>query len=221
MRARDAVSLLLSFVGLLGCGSGPKYKVDDATLAQIPLAEKQGVMSAQSDQNQAREELRKASADYDQVDRDLDIASNEYKAAKLSLDTAKLNAKSAEQSGDLNRKNTAERDVHVAEMGVKAADAKVDWLSKKRKLHKREREAAEAHVAAADSKVELEKAKIAEQKGIKPTADFSVMNFETESLDKSKRYSEARLDADKMKPDVDDLERKYKMLDDQYKGARH
>jgi hypothetical protein len=216
MRARNYVVVLL----LSACGGGPKYKIDDSTLAQIPVQEKQGVMGAQTEQNQAREEYRTADAMVNQTDRDLDVASNDYKAAKLSLDTAKLNLKSGEQSGDVNRKNQAERDVHVAEMGVKASDAKVDWLSKKKKFHKRERDAAEAHQSSADAKVELEKAKLAETKGIKPSADFNVMNFETETLDKQKKFSEAKLDADKMRPDVDDLERKYKMLADQYNGAK-
>jgi hypothetical protein len=216
MRARDASLVLF----LAACGGGPKYKIDDAALAQIPVQEKQGVMGAQTEQNQAKEEYRQAEAMVNQTDRDLDIAENELKSAKLSLDTAKLNLKSAEQSGDVNRKNAAERDIHVAEMGVKASDAKVDFLSKKKKWWKRNRDAAEAHQSAADSRVELEKAKLAEAKGIKPSADFSVMNFETESLEKSRKYSEAKLDADKLKPDVDDLERKYQMMSDQWNGAK-
>jgi hypothetical protein len=218
MRARNAGLALFAFVA--ACSSGPKYKIDDNTLASIPVGEKQGVLGAQTEQNQAREELRSATASYQQTDRDLDIAENEYKSAKLQLDTAKLNQKAAEASGDLNRKNQSERDIHVAEMGVKAADAKVDWMKKLRKFHDREKDAAEAHAASAGARVELEKAKLAEQKGIKPSADFSVMNFETESMSKSQKYSSAKLDADKMKPDVDDLERKYKMLADQYNGAK-
>src|SRR5581483_2719794 len=128
---RFLVALLLA-----GCGSGPKYKIDDNTLAQVPLAEKQGIMAAANEQIQAREELRKAKADLDQVDREEDIADNEYKTAKLSLDTAEMNQKAAEQSGDMNRKSSADRDIHVAKLGVKAADAKRDWLSKKHKWMK-------------------------------------------------------------------------------------
>jgi len=205
---------------LAACGSGPKYKIDDATLAQIPVQEKQTVIAAQTEQNQAREEYRTADAMVKQTDRDLDVAENDLKTSKLGHDTAKLNMKSAEQSGDVNRKNSAERDIHVAEMGVKAADAKVDWLAKKKKFYKRQRDAAEAHQSSADAKVELEKAKLASSKGIKPSNDFNVMNFETETMEKQKKYSEATMDADKLRPTVDDLERKYKTLADQYNGAK-
>src|SRR5438270_7684090 len=128
---------------VVGCSSGPKYRVDDMTLAKIPLAEKQEMMAAQTEQNQAKEELRKANADFQDTDRELDIANNDYKSAKLSLDTAEVKGKAAAQSGDLNRKDIAERDVHVAELAVKAADAKVDWLTRRRSFHKRERQAAE------------------------------------------------------------------------------
>lgn len=203
-----------------GCGSGPKYRIDDSTLAQIPLAEKQGMLGAQNEQNIAKEELRAAKADLDNNERELDVGSNEYKQAKLALDSAELNKKSAEASGDMNKKNTAARDLHTADMGVKAGDAKVNYLEKKRKWIKAMVEAAEEHVAAADSKYELEKARLASQKGIKPSDDFSIVNFETESLDKQRRYSEARLDADKRKPDVDDLERRWRSVDEQWQQAK-
>src|SRR5262245_15378773 len=114
MRAREVLFFTL-FLG--ACSSGPKYRIDDNTLAQIPLQEKQGVMSAQQEQLTAKEEIRKANADYGQADRELDAAENDLKAAKLQLDSAKLNRKSAEASGDLNKKSAAERDIHVAEMG--------------------------------------------------------------------------------------------------------
>jgi len=205
---------------LIGCSSGPKYKIDDSVLAQIPTAEKQMVMAAQQEQNVAKDELLKAKADLSQVDRELDIAENEYKASKLGVDSAELSKKSAEASGDVNQKGKADRDLRVAELGKKTGDAKVDFLSRKKKWMKATLEAAEIHAQAADSKVELEKAKLAQSKGIKPSDDFNVMNFETETLEKSKKYSEAKLDADKMKASVDDLERKWQMVSQEWVSAR-
>lgn len=216
MRARNGLWLALV---VAGCSSGPKYKVDDKVIASLSVEQKQGMLAAQSEQNLAREEVKKAKADYDASDREVDIASNEYKAAKLQRDTAELNKKAADQSGDMNRKNQAARDLHVAELGVKAKDAKVSWLEKKRKWFKDTLNAAEDHVAAADAKLELEKAKLVSQQGIKPSENFNIGNFESESLDKMKRYSESRHDADKRKVDVDELEYKYKALDQEYVSA--
>ena len=205
---------------LVGCSSGPKYKIDDNSLASVPLAEKQGMMAGQNEQNVANEELRKAKADLTDVDRNLDIANNEYKSAKLALDTAELNKKAAEQSGDLMRKNQSAREIHVAELGVKSTDKKVSFLEKKRKWIKECLDAAEDHIAAANAKFELEKAKVVSSKGMKPTEDFSMTNFETESLEKMKRYSESQHTADKRKPDVDQLEYQWKALDAEWTSAK-
>jgi hypothetical protein len=203
-----------------GCASGPKYKIDESVLAQIPTSEKGAVMQAQQEQNIAKDEQRKADADLSQVDRELDIAENEFKSSKLAVDSAELSKKNAEATGDMNRKSQAEHELKVAEMGKKAGDAKVDWLSKRKKWIKAERDAAEEHVLATDAKYELEKAKLAQMKGIKPSDDFNVMNFEVESLEKMKKYSEAKLDADKMKADVDNLERKYQALNNEWNALR-
>lgn len=214
-------SILVLTFGLGACSSGPKYKIDDSVLASVPVADKAGVLSAQNEQNQAQAEVTKAKADLESAERDLDIAENEYKAAKLNLDTAKLNQKAADESGDVNRKNSAARDVHVADMGVQAADAKVDWLEKKVKWQKYTRDAAEAHTQSSAAKYELEKAKLAAAKNIKPSDDFNVMNFESESLDKQKRYSDSEMEADRLKPDVDGLERKYTALSQQYNDLKN
>jgi len=108
----------------------------------------------------------------------------------------------------------------VAELGVKAADAKVDWLNKKRKWIKSQRDAADDHFAASDARLELEKAKLAQQKGIKPSKDFDVMNFETDNLKKQQQYSSSRMDADKMQADVDRLERDWHAQLSTYEQAK-
>src|SRR3954471_13209209 len=125
-----------------GCGGGgAKYHVDDNSLATASVQEKQGILAAQQEKEVAKTEEQKAEADLKNIDNELSVAENDYKTAKLQLDTAKLQAKTAEQSGDFNRKNQAVHDVRVAELGVKSADTKVDWLNKKRKWFKAQRDA--------------------------------------------------------------------------------
>lgn len=209
------------FMLVAGCGGGgAKYHVDDNSLATASVQEKQGVLAAQQEKEVAKTEQQKAEADLKNIDNDLSVAENDYKAAKLQLDTAKVQSKAAEQSGDVNRKNQSVNDVRIAELGVKAADAKVDWLNKKRKWIKAQRDAAEDHFAAADSRLELEKAKLAQQKGIKPSKDFDVMNFESDNLKKQQSYSSSRMEADKMQADVDRLERDWHAQLSTYEQAR-
>ncbi len=216
MRAFTITALLL----VASCGGGSKYRIDDNVLAQVPLAEKGPMMAAQQERSLAAEELLKAKADYQQADRERSIAENEAKAAKLTVESAELSKKSAEATGDVNRKAAAEADLKVAELGKKAADAKLDWAEKRADWLEAERGAADRKVAAADAKYELEKAKLAAAKGIKPSDDFNVANCETNSLEKTKSYTEAKLDADKKGPEVQALERKYNERKEEWQASR-
>jgi hypothetical protein len=211
------VPMLLAF----GCGGGgAKYHVDDASLASLSMQEKQGIFAAQNEKNQAQAEVQQLQANTRSVDTDLDVADNEYKTAKLTLDTAKLNQKAAEQGGDFNRKNAAQRELNVAELGVKAADAKVDFIKKKRKWIARSLEAAEQHVAMADARAEMEKARLAQSKGIRPDEKFDPMLFEQDYNEKARKYNEAKLDADKLKPEADGKEREWQTQQQAYDQAR-
>jgi hypothetical protein len=143
-----------------------------------------------------------------------------YHVDDQSLDTAKLNQKTAEASGDVNRKTQSVHDVKVAEVGVKAADTKVDWLNKKRKWFKAQRDAADDHFAAADSRLELEKAKLAQQKNIKPGADFSVGDYESQWKDKNGDWESAKKDAESEQKKATDREQKWKDLVAQHQKLR-
>jgi hypothetical protein len=206
---------------VLGCGGGgAKYHVDDASLAALSMQDKQAIFAAQNEKNQAQAEMQNFKAQERNTEHELDIADNDYKAAKLQLDTAKISQKSAEQSGDVNRKQQAQRDIQVAQLGVKAADAKVDWLKKKRKWQSYSADAAERHVAECDSRAELEKAKLAQARNIRPDEKFDPNLFEMDYQEKSRKYNDARLDADRLKPEVDGKEREYMTQQQAFDQAR-
>lgn len=214
-------SMLAFGFGLFGCSSTPKYTVDDKMLASQTVQDKQGILAAENDHNQARAEQQKAEADLKSLDTDVGVANNERKSAKLQLDTAKLNQKSADRSGDLNRKSAAARDYQIADYGVKATDAKIDWLAKKRKWLKTTLEATGSRITATVAHRELEKAKLAHAKGIRPSEDFNINNFETEDTNKQRVYSETRQKADKLKADTDSLERAYQTQLQQWESAKN
>ena len=181
------VEALLSVVLLAAAVAAAAARSITSTTTRSPrssVQEKQGILAAQQEKEVAKTEQQKAEADLKNIDNELSVAENDYKAAKLQLDTAKLNVKSGRAVGRRHPQGQSTHDVKIAELGVKASDAKVDWLNKKRKWIKAQRDAADDHFAAADSRLELEKAKLAQQKGIKPSDDFNVMNFETDNLKK-------------------------------------
>src|SRR5262249_36853226 len=149
------------FAGFLACGGGAKYKVDDVALAQVPVEEKQPIFQAENEVSVAKSEQVKALADAQSVDHDLDIADKEQEQAKLERQKGKLERDAADKAHDVNRVGQADGELKIAELGEKAADAKVDWLSRKKKWHKMQADAAEEHIGAAQARVELEKAQLA------------------------------------------------------------
>jgi hypothetical protein len=212
---------LLATLFLVACGGGgAKYKVDDVALASIPLDEKKPIFQAEHEVSLAKAEAAQSIADTRDTEGQLDIADKEQEQAKLETQKAKLSADQAEKSHDLNRVSAAQKELHIAEVGERAATAKTDWLSKKKKWHKELGDVAEAHVEAATSKVELEKARLAAAKGIKPTADFKLDDFAADYAKHVKEWQEEQQDAQKLKTQVDKLEQTYNGLKAQYANLR-
>src|SRR4029077_5172187 len=193
-----------------GCGGGLKYRVDDAALDNGPTGERQSVFSAQNEIEVAKSERRNADSQLDALDRDKDVAKAERKQADLEVEKAGTEEESAIASHDENRHNAARHGKEVAGIGVKAAEAKLDWLDKKQDWLKAARDAADAPQKAAEAKVELEKAKVAKKKGIKPGADFSVDDFESQWKDKNGDWESAKKDADSQEKKTKEREQKWK-----------
>lgn len=217
MNRLSLVALFSLLVWAAACGGGgPKYVIADQTLASIGSNEKSAIFAAQSEASMAKEELNKANYDTKAAKNELDIADNEHKAAKLKLDSAKLSKAAADQSGDLNRKNSAIKDQHLAELQLKLADAKVKWISAKKKYYDLLADSAEAHTNAAATKVELEKARLAAQKSIKPSEDFNVANYENQNMERQRTWDTARSKAEQKRLEVERAAAAYNQLQQQW-----
>jgi hypothetical protein len=195
---------------LAGCGGGLKYKVDDTALDAVPAGERQDVFAAQNEVEIAHSEQRTAQNQLEQLDRDLDVAKTEKQQADLEVQKAATEQESANASHDENRANASRHGKEVADEGVTAAQAKLDWLGEKKDWLKAASKAADAHQDAALAKVELEKAKLAKQKGIKPSGDFSVGNYEDQWKDKNDDWQSAKKKADSEEKDAKSSEEKWK-----------
>jgi hypothetical protein len=208
---RSAASLLFAIgLGLAGCGGGLKYKVDDTSLDAVPSSERQDVFAAQNEVEIAHSEQRTAKSQLEQLERDLDVAKNEKKQADLEVEKAATEQESANASHDENRANASRHGKEVADVGVKVAQAKLDWLDEKEDWLKLASRAADAHQDAALAKVELEKAKLAKQKGIKPSGDFSFDNYQDQWKDKNDDWQSAKKKADAEEKDTKEREEKWK-----------
>ena len=200
---------LVAALAAAGCGGGLKYKLDEGTLDTVPAGERQSVFTAQNDVEVARSEQRNADKQLELFEHERDIAKKEKEQAQLEVEKAVAESEAAVQARDENRANAAAHARVVAEVGVKAADMKLDWLSQKRDWLKAVKRAAEAHERAAEAKVELEKAKLAEQKKIKPDGDFSVANYETQWKRSNQDWEDAKTYAASQETKTKDREKKY------------
>ncbi|HVZ89359.1 MAG TPA: hypothetical protein VHG72_20510 [Polyangia bacterium] len=218
---RSTLGPLLAFLlpvaagGFAGCGGGLKYQVDDSSIDSVQAGDKQAVFAAENDLEVARSEQRTAKSQLESLGRDRDIAKAEKEQADLEVQKSGTEQESANASHDENRANAARHGKEVADLGVKAADAKLAWLSQKEDWLEATAKAADAHEAAARAKVELEKAKLAQQKGIKPSSDFSVGNFEDQWKDKNEDWQSAKKKADSEQKSTQDKEADWKQLTEQ------
>jgi hypothetical protein len=207
--------------GAAGCSTGMSYKVDDAALDQVPSGERQAVFDARRDVEVAQGERRTADSQLDSLERDRDIADKEKQQAQLEIEKTNAELEAAVQARDENRHASANHNKEVSELGMKAADAKLDWLAQKKSWLKDARTAAERHIAAAEAKVELEKAKVAKQKGIKPSDDFDVGRFESQWKDKSSDWDSARKDAESDEKSTKKMEEKWHDLVSQHAKSQN
>lgn len=181
--------------GLPGCGGGLKYTVDDRALDPVPANERAGVESARQDEQNAAAEQRAAESLLAELARDTDQARKEREQAQLETEKAVAEQEGAKIAHDENQANAAAHNKDIADLGVKVAEAHLDWLDGKRDWCKQSRRAADAHRRAALAKVELEKARVAQQKGIQPGAGFRLSDYEAQWRDQDAKWQAEKKDA--------------------------
>jgi hypothetical protein len=213
--SRPSLVAVTLAIGIAGCGGGLKYKVDDSAIDSISAGDKQDIFAAQNDLEVAHSEQRTVKTQIDELDRERSVAKNEKEQAALEVEKAGTEQESANAAHDENRANAAHHGKDVADMGVKVANAKLEWLDEKGDWLKASSKAADAHEAAAQAKVELTKAKLAQQKGIKPSSDFSVGNFEDQWKDKNDDWQSAKKKADSEQKSTQEREAKWKDISTQ------
>lgn len=208
------------FSVFLGCGGSLKYHVDDALLADVPVGEKQSVLAAQSEMDQAAEETRKAGSDISRAEHDVSVAEAEYAESKAEVAKAEADLTFAQQGKDMNTIQPAKARLELAKQAKGVADLKVDLMKQRLRQVKAVRDAADAHAAAAGARRELEKARLAQQKGKSPGKDFNVANFDGQASEKQRRFDEARVYADKQQLAAAQLEQKYNQKLSEYNARR-
>lgn len=182
-----------------GGPEGPKplsHHFDEMYIAQVELGEKEAVLRAQNEYQKARAAHMKAQADHKESKTLLGVAKNERKQALIEEQSAQQKYKAADDSGDMTRVNAAKASLRSAEMARRAADDKVDALVAHRKYLKKYMAYTEEEMYAQEAKFELAKARLAQQKNIRPKGfEFSV--YKEQADKRSQRAQRAKLLADR------------------------
>lgn len=217
---------LASTVAFGACGGGGdpgpqplRYTLDDMHIAQVPIEEKRSVIEAQQAHSVARMQHAKAMADHDDIGTQLDVAKNEQKQAILEEKSADRKLKAANDSGDLNRVNSAKRELRASELSRKAIDEKVGYLKELRNYYKKLVRATKEEMYHQEARYELAKAQLAKRKNIRPR-DFEYAKYEEQSRDRARRSQRAQQEAKQELSKADARKKKWKGLEKESQRMR-
>ncbi|HEY5950947.1 MAG TPA: hypothetical protein VIV40_35890 [Kofleriaceae bacterium] len=171
---------------------------DDMHIARIPLDQKGTVVETQNQWSIAKMENANAEANVQEADGQLHQAQNDYKASKLAVDSAISAKKSAEQSADMNRMNSAQKDLRTAEDSSKAAEARVKYFQSYREYLKRYVRYTQENMYWREAQYENAKASLAKTNNIAPKG-INYDDFPKQLTEREKRTQKAKEKAESEK----------------------
>ncbi len=196
--ARKTSLLFAMVLGMAACGGssdGPPKPLsrhfDDMYIAQIPLDQKQAVVTTQNDYAVAKMERAKADADVSEANAGVEIAKNDRKSADNNLSSALTNKKQAEASADQTRINDAAREVRAAELAKKAAEKRVKYAEAYRDWLKQHQRYTEENMYWREAQFEVAKAEIASKNNISPK-DFKFADYPKQESERKSRAAKAK-----------------------------
>jgi hypothetical protein len=196
-----ALSAIAIAVGVGACGGASDEPpapltrhFDEMYIAAIPVDQQKASFDAQHDWQVSRAENAKAQADLDNANTQLGIARNEVKQAHITVDSAVQAKKSAETSGDMNRINQAQKDLHGAEDGEKAAQARVKFYQLYASFLQRFGRYTAANMYLHEARFEATKAQIAKTSNIAPRGvQYEWFPHQVDERQKRKQLEEHRV----------------------------
>ncbi|MBA3501442.1 MAG: hypothetical protein H0T65_13845, partial [Deltaproteobacteria bacterium] len=193
---------IFAFVVLLSisaCGGGGgetrakplKSRYDDALLVQVAADQRAAADAARATWNKAKDEHLKAEADFNEVNAQMSVVKNDKKAADLKLDSAKSMKKTSDGTNDANKMNAAQKELRSAELGKKAAEARVKYYETYRNFLKKQKNFTEEQMYWRESQYELAKSQVGQANAIRPP-NVNYAEFGPQEAERAKRAEKAR-----------------------------
>lgn len=198
-----AVVVALAACGGGGLGAGGPLKVTfpEKHLVTIPIEDQELILPAKQDMDRAALEQGRAESQRDAAKTKLDVAKNDEKEAKIGLSSAKSLKKAAGDGVDRNQQNDAARGERVADLRLRMAKAKKAFYQAKSKWLEGLAKYSKANAFAKAARYELEKAKIASARNIRPSG-FKLAEFDTQWQERNRRAEDLRHGVDKARLDA-------------------
>lgn len=211
----------LLLVCAAGCGGHLKYTISDALLADVPVADKQAMLTVRNEQAKIHQAQLEAQSEQAVAERDLTAADAEARIARLQSAKVQADVELAKSTKDINRIDQAHARLAVAELGRSAADAKIDWRRLRLKYEAHEVRVLDLQEKYAEARYEQEKARLADAKGKRPSKNFSLTQFDLQVSEAQTRWDKERLALEKLKSENLQSESNFQALQQQLTAARN
>jgi hypothetical protein len=201
-------TMVLMVLGSACGGGGPsvggklRYTLDEMHIASVPIAEKTAILEAKNQLERARMEQGTHEAQLNDIKLQIDLAQNEEKQAKLAMESAKKEKEAADKSADRTRINNADRELRSSDLGIRASQAKVGYLRAQKEYLEKAIQWGKTAVFAKEARFELEKAKVASSRNIRP-AGFNMSDFDKQNRERQDKAEHFKRDADGKKQEAD------------------
>jgi hypothetical protein len=166
-------------------------RFDEMHVAKFTIEQKANIVKARNDWEVSRMENAQAEAQLSELANQMTVVNNEHKSAKLAVDSAVTTKKAADQSADTNRINAATKDLHTAELLLRAAEARVKYFEAFRNYVKRNTLYTAETMYWREAQYELAKAQLAQQNNIAPKG-VSFEWYPQQEADRSKKSASRR-----------------------------
>lgn len=160
------------------CSNGAQYKVDDATVADLPMSDREELRKWQSSRDIAHGEQDKARADANTAQHEILTAETERGQAKLATQKLSSDIELATPRRDTAHLELLQRQLSLAKLAESAAETRVQLCKQSHEVNEARIEAAKTQIRWTEAGIEQARARLVIRHGRLPSADFQVGTFD-------------------------------------------
>ena len=172
---------LVAWLAGAACSGGGKYRVDAAAVADIPLGEKQELMSWQQERDRALSERQMAQADVMTAKRTIKDVQQEVMQAHASSERIMEDLTMAKDRQNVALQQRLELEHRIARLADDVAETHLRLSKQQRRIGEAEQAAADSHFNLAEARLEQARAHWAVRHGRMPNNKIPVAGFDAQA----------------------------------------